>query len=421
MANNRSGEGPVDLNANPNALGSIHVKSVKEAAALSQYLPIRWDELPKLPFYSRLVGYDDSWYRATIAMSVIGMRSRAQRMLSQEEVQILANMTAGLTTTMSYEFPVMLGTSIFLERRTRPTFGFPFYKPKEGFDPNVFPTKTSRLIEGPMARTAWHVFRFSMYAAASHFVLRTAFFAYGTVANSYVFDRDPRLADLRTSLKSALAAKRGPDSILKVTERAASRTAEAREALERRGRDREAQQRGVLPDQEQQQHQQQQQQQQYQPYQQYQSPPQQQQQKQPQTQSYDDYSTDLDDDFYDDASPVSPAEQRRRSGWKQQPTSGTGEGTAWDRLRSPGHAGEKPTAISQAPPGQYGWEALRKGKSPPQPPSKQDNSNRPTTGDYTFNEDEEEKSYARNQAQKDFDAMLEKERQGESDRPSRRW
>ncbi|KAL1906994.1 hypothetical protein Sste5344_007290 [Sporothrix stenoceras] len=450
MANDNSRQGSIDLNADPTALGSLHVKTLKEAARLGNYLPIRWEELAKIPFWGGVFGYNSDWYRAAISMSVLGMRKRADRALSQDEAQAVAGMTAKLTRTMAFEPPIAMATALFFERRSRSTFGFPFYTPREGFNPNVFPTQNRPIIMGQYARPAWHILRYSLYAAVWHFALRAVFLSYGTSINSVALETDPRMADLRDTLKkqtrgSQVSSKKNSlkemaDELKDINAKLEEAGKAMREDLERYRREgggggaprgpveSSRQQPRQYPQQVQQQQAQPQQQQQQQrtpqsqPQQQWSQPPPQQQQ-QTQASSYDDYSNDLGEDFYDDASPTSREEQRRQAWEQRKPTSGTGESTAWDRLRHPGHSGEKPSAISQAPPGQYGWEALRKGKSPPPRPTteQQDDSNKPTTGDYTFNEADEEKQLARNQAQKDFDAMLERERQGESDKPSRRW
>lgn len=454
MADNGSGQGNIDLNADPDALGVgiQHIKSVADAAKFGDYLPIRWNEVPRPAFYARLYGQNDEWYRAVVSVSVMRMRKRAERPLTEDEAQLVAQAAGQMTSTLSKEMPVTLATAAGFVKWGHTTHRFPFYTPKAGFNPDVFPSANSPLLMGSLARQMWTMLRFTLYAGITHVFMRGIFVSYAALAQSKSLELDPRLANLRESVAKAgnspVSFLLGPADVWKPgnTNKMQQQQQQQKQKLQpqsqyaqriQQAQREQAQRAQAQQQQQQQQPQQPQQQQEEQWTQQPAAPPPQQQQQQQQWQSqpqpprqpqpqqtqssgFDDGSNNFDDDFYDDASPMSRDEQRRQA-WKQRrPTSGTGESTAWDRLRHPGTSNEKFTPISKAPPGQYGWEALRKGKSPPpRPTNDDDNSNKPTTGDYTFNEADEEKQFARNQAQKDFDAMLEKERQGESDRPTR--
>ncbi|CAK7225667.1 hypothetical protein SBRCBS47491_005967 [Sporothrix bragantina] len=408
------GDGGVDLNHNPETISALHVKSVKEAAELANYLPLNWDVLPKLPFYGPFVGYNTQWYRASIAIAVLSARSRAQRVLTQDEMQALANVTARMTKRLTYEFPLLAGVVFALERRTRGVFGFPFYTPGPTFSPDHFPNKYRPLLTGSSARTMFHGLRFGAYTAATHFVLKMGFLVWASSLQLVEFGSDPKLAAVRESMKqnrdkynelekqargelreNEFAGRHGPVLARKTA-------ASGDENGEGTARDYMRISRET-------------------PQQQQQQWSQQQSQQQPQSQSYDDGYADSfagSQDDFDDASPIAPSVRRQES---SRPTGGPG--ASWERLRHPGAPGQKPVAISQAPQGQYGWEALRNGQAPPQQPKpapSSSDSSQQTTGDYTISTADEEKAFAQNQAQKDFDAMLEKERKGESE-SSRRW
>ncbi|CAK7227669.1 hypothetical protein SCUCBS95973_006622 [Sporothrix curviconia] len=426
----RQGQGGGDLNIDPDTISSLHVKSIKDAAHLADALPIQWDALPKIPFYGRFFGYNDQWYRASVAVSVLGVRSRAQRVLTLDEMQALAGLSANMVRRMSYEFPVLIGTVFFLERRTRASFGFPFYKPNASFSPNVFPNAARPILKDAQARLAWHGLRFSLYTGTSHFALKLLFISWAASVNTLDFESNPKLADLRERLKSMRGQyeeleKRARKEIR--DQELSGRSAPGQTAGQvnsfTEGLRREAGQYGRLAQEEQPQEQQwsqpppSQQTQQRWPQPQRQPPPPAPQQSPTYGDFSDDAFADGQDDF-DDASPIAPSARRQES---TRPTGGPG--ASWERLRHPGAAGEKPVAISKAPQGQYGWDAVRNGQVPPQQAkqaSSSPDSSRQTTGDYTISSADEEKAYAHNQAQKDFDAMLEKERKGESE-PSRRW
>ncbi|CAK7264900.1 hypothetical protein SEPCBS57363_001316 [Sporothrix epigloea] len=420
---NWQGQGGEGLGVDPNTVSTMHIKSIQEAAKLADYLPLRWDELPKIPFYGRFFGYNDQWYRASIAVSVFGIRSRAQRVLSQEETQVLANLSATMTKRMSYEFPVLIGTVFFLERHTRANFGFPFYTPGASFSPDCFPNAKSPMLKGAQARLAWHGLRFTFYTAASHFALKLAFIGWASSLNTIDFESNPKLADLRETLKrnrgkyEALEKKARQE----IREKQLAGRSRPEPVVQTRSysdnvKEDPVQNTSQIP------HSQTQEQEQRWPQSQQQRQQQQQSQTQeePQEQSYDDYSDSFADnqDDFDDASPIALSARRGES---TKPTGGPG--ASWERLRHAGSPGQKPEAISRAPQGQYGWEALRSGQPPPQQSklaSSSPEGGQQTTGDYTFSSADEEKAYAQNQAQKKFDALLEKERKGETE-PTRRW
>lgn len=84
------------------------------------------------------------------------------------------------------------------------------------------------------------------------------------------------------------------------------------------------------------------------------------------------------------------ARSSRSSGDSASPQSSTGGESAWDRIRNQANSGEQSSAPSRWQPGQTSSQA----------------------NDYTFDTQEEDKQLARAEAQREFDARLEKERQG---------
>lgn len=96
--------------------------------------------------------------------------------------------------------------------------------------------------------------------------------------------------------------------------------------------------------------------------------------------------------MFDDASPVAPSEQTNYS----PQNSGQQGGSAWDRIRGQ----------AQAARGQPGsWAKKRQDEMTSR--GAQDGSS------YNYSTADEEKAYAKDQAQKEFDEMLERERRGQ--------
>jgi hypothetical protein len=100
----------------------------------------------------------------------------------------------------------------------------------------------------------------------------------------------------------------------------------------------------------------------------------------------------------------------------EQSTNASG-GSAWDRIRN--QAGQSESA----------WDRVRRQSGPSEQPSTpkvwQSRSNVPLTDSFTFDEREEDRQLAKAEAQKEFDARVERERQGKDFNDSRgssgRW
>ncbi|OAA62628.1 hypothetical protein SPI_04168 [Niveomyces insectorum RCEF 264] len=408
-----------DPNVDPSPLpANLRLQSLADVAKLAGQLPVNWDALPTVPFFGRLIGYSDNFYRAAVVVGVLEARWRGHRTLTPDETQVVAAQAAKAVVTLSYETPLLLGTTWLYEKKGRATFRFPFFQPGPQFNPDVFPAARLTLLRGPTARMAWHVVRGSLYAGLTHWVLRSLFMSYAMAVKSVEFERDPRLADLRASVKQAMAARMGDrrprhhleggtpgpgqppvPSSSPSSPPLPSPPQDAADEYNTDGYPSDSDPYG------------QQQQQQQKPLYRRPAPVQPPQPPPPSSSStgFDDYADSSgfgdDDAGVDDMSPVSPAEQRRRWQQQQQQNTMSAGGSAWDRVRS-----QATTTRQQRP---ASTQAPR--------PSGDSSNSSSSSNDYTFNTGSDERPDAREQAQKEFDAMLEKERRGEdSDRGRRR-
>ncbi|EFX01278.1 hypothetical protein CMQ_6220 [Grosmannia clavigera kw1407] len=375
-------DGGLDANS-ITSISNLHVKSLGDLARLSGHLPISWPDLPRMPFFGPLLGFNDQWYRAAIALSVLETRWRGNRSLTPEEVQVVAGQTAKAVATMAYEVPVLFGTTWLYERRGRATFRFPFFQPGASFNPGVFPSARWPALQGTAARSMWHLARVCLYTSLSHFALRTLFISYAMAVKNVEFERDPRLGSLRAAIRDHMADRlasreqqlhptRGsPGLPLPPPGHSTQPLAHPRET------DSSAfisTSNTPTP-----------------------AP----------VQPYDDLSDETDNfaaDTHDEASPVAPIARHR--GWKRdvRPDDGANSGSAWDRVRNQASSGEpRPVPVA------HSWGASR--RATPQPAAA---SQKPTDDD-RFSEFSVEKPTERQIEQKEFDAMLERERQGQGD------
>ncbi|KAB5566587.1 hypothetical protein GE09DRAFT_739795 [Coniochaeta sp. 2T2.1] len=359
-------------------------------------LGIRYEELPKLPFFAPFFGRTYDAYKLEIADVVVNTSALLGRGLSPTERDIIAYLSAKKAVTQTYELPISLVTAIYLERRGRPTSKFPFWTPKPtSFDPSFFPSKRAPMLQGPMAMITWNAVRFGCYGFVAHFIGGIFFSSYATSVQTAAIMRDPRLEELRKGFadrrhgrkpaggEGAPAWETHEDPSMRDAETPYGSFAEESASSKpppafEQPRGQSARSTGTAGG--------------------YQSsrggyPP------LPQSAPAQSTAPAPSEDFTagsvfdDDASPVAAAARGGSSA--ASPSSG---GSAWERLRQQAKA--NPAAQGTARPRAYG-----------QQPAEQ----------YSYSQEDADRATAKDQAQREFDAMLEKERQGESDNKSRRW
>ncbi|KAK4195215.1 hypothetical protein QBC40DRAFT_289425 [Triangularia verruculosa] len=317
------------------------------------------------PFWVKSGG-DNSLLAKQIAASLNIAHIMAKRPLRTEEANAVANFRTTYVNTMELETPVWLATTLALEYRGRNTLRFPLYTPNpEKYNISAFPSLANPKWTGEAAARAWRLARLG---------------AYGFVANIWSIIMFASFANTSYSVK-----------LLRMFKESEEQHKHRREMGDGYTQDR-------VPQQDYQREQQQeatpqQPAQQYQPprwAQRAQTPP------KPETpQSFEDH----DGFLFDDASPVA---QTQRDAARSSTGTKTGHPppkltNSWEKIREAAKAGESPATWgrdNQAAP-------VRKSES------------------YTYTENE--RDYAKEQAQKDFDAMLERERSGKTDAGNRRY
>ncbi|KAK3901110.1 hypothetical protein C8A05DRAFT_16662 [Staphylotrichum tortipilum] len=371
----------------PNRRLSINNGQAERAMKL---LSVPFDTLPQLPFFAPLAGHTATWQKREIALLLVESSVAINRFVTPEEADTLAFYRSNACATVAWVSPVYITAASYLAYRRRATYRFPFYSPKPAsFNPAIFPHRTMPFFTGQIAERTWHLLRFTAYAAVSKFVVAGVI---GLVAQAnYLMGMmsDPRLERLRQEVKER-------------RDMAQQQQQQQEEELQQlQGQRQEGQ-----PQEWQQQEPQKAQIQQQQPQRQPQPRP-----PQPNPNTYDD-----DDSFlFDDATPVAPAQRPA----PQYPTP------------------SRPRAAPPASDGVSAWERIRQRaraeEGAPWSPNQQQQQQQQqesgggryqqqtaTTGQYTYSQSEQEKAYAKEQAQKEFDAMLERERQGKGDSGERR-
>lgn len=423
------GEGqPYEIPRPPRAVGNRAL--LQWALDHSGQLSVNWDALPRGPFWAPLFGYSQTLCRSKVSLLLLETSSVLGRPLTAGETDAMSYQTAKSLVTRSYLPPIWLLTTLVAERRARSVFRFPFYTPEPpSFNPNVFPHRSAPLLTGDLARNAWHLARVGAYALPAYFAVSVFLYSYATTVMVQALSQDPRMVDLRKALNLAtrnMAQRRqqgrpdfsgspnpadsgntaAPDGYSESPQEGPERVSRDADVLMqtlenmRKSREQQSRDRPSRPFQGQQQedagrpvagpdwgssqHSQ-----------------------ASQSDASSPYSQD-DSSIFDDASPVAPSQ--REPGRRQQSTGGS----AWDRIRSGARPGGNSSQGDQnTQTKSSSWDSVRQ-------VSQQGRAGGGSGDGYTYSKAEEERSLPKEQAQKEFDAMLERERRGESDTRGRR-
>jgi hypothetical protein len=344
--------------------GKVMGFTPEQADRALKLLSVPYESLPQLPFFAPLFRYSPRWHKQQVASILIDTSVALGRVPTPTEADAQAYYRAKFLSRAAWAPLAVYGTAGYMVYRGRSTFRFPFYTPKPAsFNPSFFPLLSSPFIKGQAAVWAWHALRFGAYAFVNHYVVGALVMSFAQTSYVVSILRDERLKQVREAMmkprdRGRQQPERGapappPPPPIADTTSPAEPTAS------------------------------------YQAYGQTTQPPQPPQRPPQWTQRAPEPQDTLDDDdpsLFDDASPVAPSQrqqpQRRPAGSPPSP----GEGSAWDRVRQRAKAEEGTT-----------WEPKQK------------------TEPYTFASADQEKAYAKAQAQKEFDAMLERERRGMGD------
>ncbi|CAG7564859.1 unnamed protein product [Fusarium equiseti] len=340
------------------------------------------------PFYASIIGYRREWNLLVATSRVSGFAATLGRDLEDEEAKAIAEYTlSNIHTNASLKW-LSLAIAGYMTYRGRHTWQFPFYKPKLGgrFNPNeatsIF---TNKKIRGSYPRATWHTLRFTAYAGVTMFMVEPAFRAVNFIRTEAAMTNDPRLKQFTKDASQRVEQVMSNPTI--------SKTAFTGKDAHRGGEDNPwanndtnnaSSESG---------------------YQSYQSTPTQywdksqsstttQQSQQP---PKDDWSV-LDDD--DDASPIAASARK-------QPVSAPA-GSAWDRIRQQSQGAPQQ---QQSDYQSRAWAARSQTESQPQSQSGWGSQAAGSSSEsFSFSKSDEERAIAKEQAQNEFDRLVESER-----------
>ncbi|KAI3321112.1 hypothetical protein HD806DRAFT_213241 [Xylariaceae sp. AK1471] len=396
--------------------GRMERKFLTEGAAID------FDRIPKLQFWAPWFGVTDVFRVMSVLRRVSSHSNSAMRPLTGPEASAISEHAARSVRYFAWAQPVSLGIAIAIAVRGRKTFKFPLYQPKmKKFDPQYFPSKTLSILKGPRAPFTWHIIRVAAYFP---FVwIPTAVFFSSIADTSFQAHvlGDSRLTglveDVRRNAKNVsnmreqeLRRRRGipnpPETTRPQTPQQTGDSVYRDPTPQDYGSTDYAAQPSSTYDGSGAATETSQSTQRNWPQSTYtQSAPRKMQGK---TQAGFGSRPDKDDsdlfDEDDDASPVASSARRAEVG------QGSSSGSAWDRLRQQARSGSSQWAKGDSSGQEQGWAQLRQDKT------RNPREATPKVDGFSYSKDDEERetrNYERDQAQKEFDALVEAERRGE--------
>ena len=350
--------------------------------------------LPKpFPILGPLFGFGNARYQRLLTRQIQQVMEVLKRPPTYEETQALAFLVAKENRVISYGVPLGLGAGLWRAYSTRKTWKFPLYKVDDSFNPSSVKIPGGReILKGQAARTFWQLARTSLYGSNGVILgfLLAAPYAASIAAVGTM--NDPRLKDYVNA------------TVQRVKEEGARRTVQGRHKT---GDETRAPTAGN------------------------------------DTWNRQRTSSRREDTNFDDASPSAgqSMENYQYSSYSEQPSKGTYPGNSNSQdsgrsrtVRQPTTESDSssgffddddasPTSSKPSQPSSMGggsaWDRLRRNASDPRPatyggkqsPRRQGEES--SGGDsYSFSGAEEDKQLAKDEAQKDFDARLERERRG---------
>ncbi|KAI2628467.1 hypothetical protein GGR54DRAFT_636188 [Hypoxylon sp. NC1633] len=371
---------------------------------------IHFDRLPDLhpPWYSESpISFFGGMHERSVSFvikKVFSCSTIARRPLTALEVDRTSEAAARSAQYLQWINPVSAALAFGFTVYTRTTFKFPYFRVKDKVnisDPLTFPSKRLSYLTGQRAVNAWRCLRFvGVFPVAWAFT-----FAFFRSIMEFSFqgrlNNDPRLKPLMEDMYATMMRNlhtgrqttrppinaqfpRGRHYPKRREYERETHASQTEKAIGASATDPNGDITTSAPQ------------------------PSWDQPKPPQEQYHPPQEDDSDFDT-DDASPVSPSSRRAEP--EQAPKAKAG--SSWARIRQEAQSGSAQWTQGDSSGQERGWGQLRQDKTPN---SREDQPKRESFAYSEQDEDREKKNYEKDQAQKDFDALLEAERRGGSNK-----
>ena len=370
----------------------------------SNYI-IDTSRLPQpVPIWGPLTGFNDQFFGKVLQERIDRHSEILKRPPNQEEVEAISFWVAKQISIYSYATPVGLLTGVWAARSTSATYRFPFWQPNlEKFNPQTFPSPRMPLVRGNNAVFLWHALRYAVYGGAARAASQILFGSYSMTVSAVGEIGDQRLKAVMEAAKQDINQKRkglpaaklpgttgspqnGPGGGRSVDDTSPTGGMFLEETAGFGGNPpgtNDDPRTETQPESK--------------PWPQQSGPtPVRSQRTETQDESFDPFKQSYPSSGLDARADVSPPQVQRQ------------QGSAWDRVRqtagrgSNGRQSEPSYESGQPREQQRGWAWVREQAQSPTLAS----------NDYAFSQGDEDRSMAKGEAQKEFDARVERERRG---------
>jgi hypothetical protein len=154
-----------------------------------------------LPILGPLFGFNENRVRTMVAAEWLWARETLHRPLREEEEHALATAATSQIRVMSYAGPLGASAGLYRAYMTRSTWRLPFWSMGKDFDPKIVKVPGGgRFLQGESALMFWRVLRNGLYAANGTIFGMCIFLSLSASFVTAAIQRDPRLNDFKEAL-----------------------------------------------------------------------------------------------------------------------------------------------------------------------------------------------------------------------------
>lgn len=166
--------------------------------------------LPKpVPIFGSVFGYDANMIAKATQLKAKTLAEYMQRQLTEDEINATAFWTAKQVSLMSYGPPTGIVAGLWRSYKTRETMRFPFFQPDfETLEKEIFPHARMALLRGNRAVFAWHALRSLGYMGFGMFFSGMFFGSYAMSVAAVGEVGDPRLKAVTEEMRKRSREKK---------------------------------------------------------------------------------------------------------------------------------------------------------------------------------------------------------------------
>ncbi|KAG7105700.1 hypothetical protein HYQ45_006602 [Verticillium longisporum] len=161
-----------------------------------------------IPLWATLLGVTESQIQTSTKRVAGSISQKLSRPITQEEVASLTTISARDVVIHSLKLPIGLTMAAVIAYNGRAKFRFPFWQPQwVKTSPHVFPSLHQQVLKGQAAHYAWHMSRFVAYYFFCDLAVGSFLHSYANISNFAAMTMDPQLKALADALRRQRAGE----------------------------------------------------------------------------------------------------------------------------------------------------------------------------------------------------------------------